>query len=113
MLDYEKLDVYQVSIQFLALAVEITDKIPKGNASIVDQFERAAFSVPLNIAEGSGKRTRTDKQRFYSIARGSAMECGAILDVCNVLKVIESSKYQNGKKLLVRIVGMLTKLCNF
>ncbi len=113
MLDYEKLDVYQVSIQFLALAVEIIDKIPKGNASIIDQFKRAAFSVPLNIAEGSGKSTKLDKQRFYSIARGSAMECGAILDVCNVLKVIESAKYQHGKKILVRIVGMLTKLCNF
>ncbi len=75
--------------------------------------KRAAFSVPLNIAEGSGKRTKIDKQRFYSIARGSAMECGSILDVCNVLNVIESSKYKNGKNLLIRIVGMLTKLCGF
>ena len=78
MLDYEKLDVYQVSIEFLAEVVEIIDGIPKGNTSIIDQFKRAAFSVPLNIAEGSGKSTKIDKQRFYSIARGSAMECGAI-----------------------------------
>ncbi len=113
MLDYEKLDVYQVSIEFLALVVNIVEEIPKGNASIIDQLKRAAFSVPLNIAEGSGKSSKVDKQRFYSIARGSAMECGAILDVCNVLKVIHLSKYEAGKNLLVRIVGMLTKLCNF
>jgi len=41
------------------------------------------------------------------------MECGAILDVCNVLKVINMKKYQDGKKLLIRIAGMLTKLCGF
>jgi len=113
MLDYEKLDMYQVSIQFLALAIKIIDKLPKGNATIGDQFKRASLSVPLNIAEGTGKNTKADKQRFYTIARGSAMECGAVLDVCKILKIIEPLEYDQVKKLLIRIVGMLTKMSNF
>jgi hypothetical protein len=47
----------------------------------------------------------------HSIARGSAMECGAILDVCHALQVVDPSLYQEGKNLLVRIVAMLTKMC--
>ncbi|MES3036345.1 MAG: four helix bundle protein [Bdellovibrionota bacterium] len=43
-----------------------------------DQLLRASFSVALNLAEGSGKRTRNDKRRFFSIAFGSIRECQAI-----------------------------------
>jgi four helix bundle protein len=49
---------------------------------IIQSLKRASWSIPLNIAEGCGKLSNVDKQRFHSIARGSAMECGAILDVC-------------------------------
>ena len=79
MLDHEKLDVYQRSIEFLALAVEMIDRIPKGNASLTDQLKRASLSIPLNVAEGTRKITTRDKHKYYAIARGSAMECGVII----------------------------------
>ena len=69
MLDYEKLDVYQCSIRFVANVIQIIHKIPKGNSQLIDQLRRAAFSVPLNIAEGSGKISPRDRARFHSIAR--------------------------------------------
>lgn len=81
MLHYEKLDVYQVSIQFVATAVAMSEQIPKGYAALADPLRRAAWSIPLNIAEGVGKPSVSDQARFHAIARGSAMECGAILDV--------------------------------
>ena len=87
-LAHEKLDVYQCAIQFLALAVTAIENLPSGYASIADQLRRAAFSIVLNIAEGCGKTSVTDKKRFYSMARGSAMECGAIFDALHVLKSI-------------------------
>ncbi len=87
MLDHEKLDVYKVSIEFMSIAINITDSIPRGYSSLADQLKRAAWSIPLNIAEGCGKRGPNDKKRFYAIARGSAMECAAIIDVCQVLKI--------------------------
>lgn len=111
MLDHEKLDVYQVSIEFMTTAVDIANKTPRGYSSLADQLKRAAWSIPLNIAEGCGKRGVKDKRRFYVIARGSAMECAAILDVYQVLDIEDITSFENGKKLLTRIVSMLTRLC--
>jgi four helix bundle protein len=111
MLSYEKLDVYQAAIQFLVVATRVVDELPKGNAALAEQLKRASMSIPLNIAESSGKPSRADRQRFMSIARGSAMECGAILDVCRVLRLTDETTVSEGKSLLVRIVSMLTRLC--
>ena len=111
MLDHEKLDVYKVSIEFMAIAINMADNIPRGYSSLADQLKRAAWSIPLNIAEGCGKNGINDKKRFYAIARGSAMECAAIIDVCQLLKIDNEKSFQQGKALLTRIVSMLTKLC--
>ena len=111
MLDHEKLDVYQRAVEFFAIAVQTVDRIPRGNATLSDQLKRASLSIPLNIAEGTGKTKSNDKQKFYAIARGSAMECGAIFDACELLGLIKSQDYDKGKDLLVRIVSMLTRMC--
>ncbi len=110
MMSYEKLDVYQCTIKFLSLAIEITNEMPRGQAPLADQLKRAAMSIPLSIAEGDGKRTRADCGRFFDIARGSAMECAAAIDVCRILSLVDEQKQQTTKLLLHRIVAMLTKL---
>jgi four helix bundle protein len=69
------------------------------------------MSIPLNIAEGSGRPGTADRARFYSIARGSTMECGAILDVCRVAGFGEDLVLQEGKRALARMAAMLTKMC--
>ncbi|MCB0319262.1 MAG: four helix bundle protein [Bdellovibrionales bacterium] len=48
-----------------------------------DQLERAASSVALNLAEGSGRFTRKDQKRFYHIAFASLRECQAVLDLAD------------------------------
>ena len=53
-------------------------KIPR---FLKDQLLKASSSIALNLAEGSGKRTREDQSRFYSIALGSLRECQAILEI--------------------------------
>ena len=74
MLSFQKLHVYQRSIEFLALTLEILADLPRGNADLADQLLRAAQSQPRNIAEGAGRRSPADQARFYAHARGSAME---------------------------------------
>src|SRR3954454_9919654 len=111
MLYHEKLDVYQLSIQFTANSVVISDSLPKGYTSLADQLRRAAMSIPRNIAEGVGKTSPADQARFHAIARGSAMECGAILDVVRVLHGTVPQDLASAKQLIVRIVEMLTKMC--
>ena len=109
-MSYEKLDVYQCSIQFLAIATELVTELPRGSRELSDQIKRAAMSIPLNIAEGAGKRTKPDCRKYFDNARGSAMECGAAVDVCRVLKIVDEKRAQDAKDLLHRIVSMLTKL---
>lgn len=111
MLAHEKLDVYRISIEFLALSSKIIECLPPGNSVLSDQLRRAALSIPLNIAEGTGKPSTGEMKRFYGIARGSAMECGAVLDACRVLALADEDSITRGKEFLVRIVSMLTKMC--
>jgi four helix bundle protein len=111
MLDYEKLDVYRTALEFVITTIEIRDRLPRGNGELVDQFKRASFSIVLNIAEGAGKLKQADKQRYFSIARGSVMECGALFDLFNALNYVSTEEYHAGKLLLTRMGAMLSKLC--
>lgn len=110
-LTHERLDVYQKAIEFFAIAVKLIATIPKGYATVADQLRRASVSSVLNIAEAAGKPTAGDNKKHFAIARGSALECGAVLDTLRVLGSGEIALIESGKGLLVDIVSMLTKLC--
>jgi four helix bundle protein len=75
-----------------------------------DQWLRAAQSIPLNIAEGNGKRSLKDRARFLDIARGSALQCAAIQDMLVVSGGLIRETDQELKSRLVRIVAMLTRM---
>ena len=105
--DHEKLTVYQDAIRFVVWADELLETLPKSVAAY-DQLDRASTSIPLNIAEGNGKHTTPDRCRFFDIARGSALECAACLDVLVAKKRLVRA--EQGKEILVRIVSMLVGL---
>ena len=109
MFGFQKLDVYQCATSFLALSAPLAEQAPRGYGSLADQLRRAALSIPLNIAEGSGKFNK-DARRFYAIARGSALECAAILDAFESLAAAPAKELAKGRELLERIVAMLTVL---
>ena len=106
--DHERLDVYRTSLEFVAFASRLAHDLPKGNAHITKQLDRAAISIPLNIAEGAGEFSRNDKARFYRIALRSTTECAAILDVCRHLHLVPDERTDHGRSLLLRITSMLT-----
>jgi len=109
-LHHEDLDVYRLAIEFLAFSESLLAHRPRGRSIVAAQLHRAALSIPLNIAEGYGKRGRKDRARFYDIARGSAHECGAILDAWIILRLAEEGALSPGRTLLYRIVCMLVKM---
>ena len=86
MLNFQRLDVYQRAIEFLALVGDIVGDIPKGHADRSDQLVRAAESVVRNIAEGAG--------------RWSVADSALVTDV----------RYEAGIGLLEGVVAMLTKM---
>jgi len=108
--DHERLDVYQLAIEFVARANDVIEKLPRGRGYLSDQLQRAALSIVLNIAEGAGKFSQADKASFYMRARGSATESAAVLDVCRKLNLIASPIAEQNKGILDRIAKMLTKL---
>ena len=109
MFGFQRLDAYRCAVRFLAHSSTLAARMPRGHAALGDQLRRAALSVPLNIAEGSGKGGR-DAARFYTIARGSALECAAILDALEALGTVAAPDFAEPRELLERVVSMLTKL---
>jgi four helix bundle protein len=110
LLDHEKLTVYQVAIEFVVIADEVIEHLPRGRGYLSDQLQRAALSIPLNIAEGAGEYAIDEKARFYRMAKRSATECAGVLDVCQRLRLIEENRYMKGRELLIGIVSMLIKM---
>jgi four helix bundle protein len=107
--DHEKLDVYVQAIDFCGWVGDLLNTItPKAAAK--DQLDRASTSVPLNIAEGNAKFSHADRSRFFEIARGSAVECAACLDVLVARKLATREIADERKEQLVRIVEMLVGL---
>ncbi len=106
--DHERLDVYRLSIDYVALSHRIAKTLSGMNRSAGDQWLRAAQSIPLNIAEGNGKQSLKDKIRFFAIARGTAMQCASIHDVLVVCNAIDVESNRRGKSVLKPIVSMLT-----
>jgi len=104
--DHEKLDVYRESIAFCAWTGELLNAIT-AKAAAKDQLDRASTSIPLNIAEGNGKFSTKDRARFLEIARGSALECAAALDVMVARKLASIEQIEPAKENLTRIVQML------
>ena len=104
--DHEKLDVYREAIAFCAWAGEFLNTI-SAKAAAKDQLDRASTSIPLNIAEGNGKFSAKDRARFLEIARGSALESAACLDVLVARKLATAEQVENAKENLARIVQMM------
>lgn len=108
--DHDRLDVYRLAIEYFADAFEASRSLKRLHRHARDQWLRAAQSIPLNIAEGNGKRSLKDRARFLDIARGSALECAAIQDVLVVSDGLSRETDHKLKSRLVRIVAMLTRM---
>jgi len=106
---HENLDVYRIAIEYVGWAYRLCEQL-KGHRNAKDQLLRASQAIPLNIAEGNGKATEGDRRRYFEIARGSALECGAVQDVMEVCGALSKAENAKAKDLLDRVVAMLTKL---
>ena len=111
-LDHENLDVYQLSLDFVGHVGELLVKLPKEYGYMRDQLGRSSSSIVLNIAEGSGRKSKADRSHFFRIATGSAKESAAALDVLFRLKQISFQDGANGKMMVKRVVSMLIGLTN-
>jgi four helix bundle protein len=106
--DFERFDVYRVAREFQQLVPGLVPR--RGYAALRGQLDRASSSILLNIAEGCGRFSRPEKAQYYTIARGSAMECAAVLDVLSSRGLLSAAMHRDARGLLLRVTQMLTKL---
>ena len=108
--DHDRLDVYRLLIDYVSSSFAVAKDLNGCHRHARDQWLRSAQSIPLNIAEGNGKRSLRDRSRFLDIARGSALECVAIQDVLSATDGLNDERHRQLKQMLHRIVSMLTRL---
>jgi four helix bundle protein len=78
--EFRDTDVYKLALEYNRRIEKLLNETKPGK-SISDQFERAANSILLNIAEGFGRFHKADKRHYYIMARGSLYECVACSDI--------------------------------
>ena len=107
--DYEDLKVYQSSYALSLKVYELTKAMPKSEAyGMIGQARRASLSIPLNIAEGYGKReSAAEFRRYLMMAKGSCNEMKVIADFCKDLGYIDPKAHEELKNSYDEIGEML------
>ena len=109
--DYEKLVVWQKSMDLVVLIYKVTKPFPREEQfALSSQMKRCSISIPSNIAEGSRRRTAKDFSHFLSISLGSASELDTQLKLSKKLGFIKEADYNEADALLHEILRMLNKL---
>lgn len=90
------------ALKFISWVVKLVAEDRKLYRNIREQLLRASQSIPLNIAESTGKSLPKDRAKFIEVARGSAMECAAALDVMVAMGTVRPERILHGKELLHR-----------
>jgi four helix bundle protein len=96
---------YRLALDFRRIVIRW---LPLRRTELSEQLDRASISVPLNIAEGSGRMTPRERVRHYAIARGSAVECLACLDLLELEQSVPPTS--EARAIILRLLRVLTSL---
>jgi four helix bundle protein len=107
--DHEDLDVYQVSLQLVALLESmLVDFSCSGDLKA--KIDKSTTSIVLNIAEGNGRFTGTDQVKFYRTAYKATIQSASLVDLATANGATDLARVEQGRELLRRIAAMLTAL---
>jgi four helix bundle protein len=108
---FEQLEVWQAAHRLVLDVYQTTRKLPRDQRfGLIAQMQRAAVSVPANIAEGFKRRGRADKVHFYNFAQGSLEELRYYFILCRDLGY--KVEYESVTEQAERVGRMLTGLIN-
>jgi four helix bundle protein len=108
---FKDLKAWQRSMDLAEAIYEVTASFPKEERfTLVDQMRRSAISVISNIAEGYGRGTDKDLTHFLYMARGSANELSAQIELSKRLSYISDDSFVNMDALCMEVNKMLSSL---
>jgi four helix bundle protein len=110
-LPYRQLEVWQRAHQIAQDVMALAERPAlRRRPELRSQLLRAAWSVPANIAEGRGRRTRRDFASFVGVARGSLFELDYWLLVCHECNAFEPGEYPDLSERVERLSAKLAAL---
>jgi four helix bundle protein len=115
MLRYENLEIYNRAIDLTMECYSITEEYPQKELfSLAQQINRAAISIPSNIAEGVGRYSDKDKKHFLNMSYSSLLEVLCQLEISKKLGYVDIDAYdsfkRNGETLLIKISNFVKYL---
>ena len=108
--DFKNFKVYKDGQALVVVIFRLTRRFSKEFYFLSDQINRSALSVVLNIAEGSGKNSDKDFNRYVKNALGSAAELSAAIEVAYNLELMTSNELE---KIELEINSIIKQLGGF
>lgn len=91
---FEDVMAWQRAYRFTLLVYKATASFPSDERfGLKSQFQRAAVSIPANIAEGNKRIGKADKLHFFNIAQGSLEECRCYIYLSKDVGYIDDSAF--------------------
>ena len=117
MRDFRKFDIWQEGILLVKKVYSVSEKLPKDETfGLKSQMQRAAVSIPSNIAEGCGRGSDIEFKRFLEIAIGSSFELETQLIIVEGIYAIEKKEIEEIistiNSLQRKINSLITKIKN-
>ncbi|HXB31711.1 MAG TPA: four helix bundle protein [Puia sp.] len=114
MTSYKNLNVWILSMKTVNEIYNLTKFYPKSEIyGLISQSNRAAVSIPSNIAEGLGRNHKKDTMQFLHISRGSAYELETLLSVALMVNLIDREKYDKVSDILDNNIRVLNGFINY
>jgi four helix bundle protein len=106
--NFKKLSVWDKSIVLVKGIYLLTNKFPKTEQyGLASQMQRAAVSIPSNIAEGSAKSSNKEFARFLEISLGSIFELETLLIIAKELNYINDEIFNSTDKQIQEVQLMI------
>jgi len=111
---HKDLIVYKKSQELVVLAHKFIEKLPHKEFDLISQMKKSVYSIPLNIAEGSGRNSKDQLLYFLNVALGSYSELEAQYEICLATGLADpdaelSDKLDHVGRLLVNLIKSLKK----
>jgi len=102
-------EAHDVARDAAILVLRLVTGAPPAVRSLTDQAVRAVTSVPLNLAEGAGRRGR-DRLHHWRTAHGSALEARTALELLVATGCVDAQAAATADALLDRVAAMAWRL---
>jgi four helix bundle protein len=107
---FEKLLVYQKSVDFADSIASLAEQFPRGYGFLANQLNRASLSIAANLAEGNGRFTKADRRSFFIMARGSVHECVPLLELVRRRQLVTDERHTELGARLEEVAKMISGL---